>query len=136
MITAVDSSVLIDVLKPEPAFGPPSAEALRRCLAQGALVACDVVWAEVAARFSSSVDLVNGLDRLGVGFSATDRATSLEAGGSWSHYLSAGGSRTRLIADFLVGAHAARLADRLLTRDRGFYRTYFSALEIVDPGVS
>jgi len=44
-----------------------------------------------------------------------------------------GGSRTRLIVDFLIGAHARERADRLLTRDRGFYRAYFDELEIVDP---
>ncbi len=133
MITAVDSNVLIDVLKPEPEFGASSSGAIRRCLSEGALVACDVVWAEVAGRFSSSTDLVEKLDRLGVGFSAADRAAALVAGESWARYLKGGGSRNRLIADFLVGAHAAQQADRLLTRDRGFYRTYFSDLDIVDP---
>jgi predicted nucleic acid-binding protein len=44
-----------------------------------------------------------------------------------------GGSRTALVPDFLVAAHAAVRADRLLTRDRGFARRYFRRLRIVDP---
>jgi predicted nucleic acid-binding protein len=51
----------------------------------------------------------------------------------WSAYRRQRGTRERVIADFLIGAHALVQADRLLTRDRGFYRRYFEGLEILDP---
>jgi hypothetical protein len=34
---------------------------------------------------------------------------------------------------FFIGAHARTRADRLVTRDRGFFRRYFDGLEIIDP---
>ncbi len=39
----------------------------------------------------------------------------------------------RVVADFLVGSHASLCADALLTRDRGFYRTEFSGLRVLEP---
>ena len=44
-------------------------------------------------------------------------------------YRRAGGPRMRIVADFLVGAHALASADRFLTRDRGFHASYFEALK-------
>lgn len=44
-----------------------------------------------------------------------------------------GGKRTRLIPDFLVGAHALIRSARLLSRDRGFYRAYFKGLAVLEP---
>jgi predicted nucleic acid-binding protein len=136
VITAVDTNVLIDVLRPDPVFGPASATALREAIQRGGLIACEVVWAEVGARFATPAATHDALARLNVGFSALEETEALDAGTVWAEYRRRGGTRQRMVADFLVGAHARGKADRLLTRDRGFFRSYFADLDIVDPGAA
>jgi hypothetical protein len=133
MITAVDSNILLDVLGADLTFGPSSAHALRTTVRQGQLLACEVVWAEVAGSFASAAAAQNALKLLNLDFSPLTVETALEAGIAWKAYRSRGGPKTRVTADFLIGAHALLKADRLLTRDRGFYRSYFKRLTIVDP---
>jgi predicted nucleic acid-binding protein len=109
---------------------------VRDCLAHGGLIACEVVWAEVAAAFPSEAAAQEALRRLGVTFSSIAESAALAAGTAWAAHRRAGGARSRVIADFLIGAHAAGAADRLLTRDRGFYRRYFESLEVLDPSAA
>jgi hypothetical protein len=44
VITAVDTSILLDILLPDPVFGSHSKNALRSAMAGGQLVACDSVF--------------------------------------------------------------------------------------------
>lgn len=134
MRTAVDSSVLLDVLAADTRFGMRSREALREAYDAGALVACDVVWAEVRAHFTNDSDFADAVGVLGVGFEPLSSEAALVAGRLWRECRRASGDRPRVVADFLVGAHAMVQADALLTRDRGFYRPYLS-VRIVDPSV-
>jgi predicted nucleic acid-binding protein len=136
MITAVDTSVLIDVLGPDPDHGPRAAQALRTCLREGRLVACEVVWAEIAGQFRTSGEAGDALARARIDFDAIDRESALRAGAAWREYRRQGGRRDRVVADFLIGAHARLRADRLITRDRGFYRAYFAGLKILDPSAT
>ena len=136
MITAIDTNVLVDVLMAYSRFGPASARAMRACADRGALIVCEVVLAETAAGIEDAAELGDALGELGIRFVPANEETATWAGATWQRYRRQGGRRDRIIADFLVGAHARMRADRLLTRDRGFFRAYFDELVVLDPGQS
>jgi predicted nucleic acid-binding protein len=132
MITAVDTNILVDVLEPDPVFGPSSKELLKLCLRQGRVVACDVVWSETATAYGHAQrQLITALNRMGIEYAAIHLEAALQAAKSWYLYRRQGGTRDRIAADFLIGGHALIQCHRLLTRDSGFYRNYFDTLEIV-----
>jgi len=133
LITAVDTIVLLDVFGADPRFAAGSAEALRRCLREGSLVASEVVWAETATVFGDAQRFQDAMKKLPVSFSPMLQEAALKAAQAWRRYRAGGGPRIRIAADFMIGAHAMVAADRLLTRDRGFFRRYFGGLRIIDP---
>lgn len=75
MITAVDTSVLLDIFGADPKFGARSAQALRECIADGSLIACDVVWAETSASFAEPKTAEAALARLRIDFCPFDSST-------------------------------------------------------------
>jgi predicted nucleic acid-binding protein len=133
MRTSLDSNILFDIFLPDPVFEQGSCEAVEQCSRDGGLVLSEPVYAELAAWFSSSSELDKVLDELGIVVEAVSREGAFAAGRAWKHYRQAGGQRTRIMTDFLIGGHALTQANQLLSRDRGFYQNYFSGLKVVDP---
>ena len=132
MITAVDSNVLLDVFIPSDQHGPQSREWLTNAYNAGSIVLCDVVYAEIVPSFGDKSSLDEALRNINAVTSPINTSIAYQAGQRWMQYRRSGGPRTRIIADFLIGAHAFEVADVFLTRDRGFYSTYFPELEATD----
>ena len=128
MITAVDANVLLDIFIANDRHGPQSKERLVAAYDAGAIVVSDVVYAELVPAFRDRAALDSALLELGATLSPIDSSIAYEAGLRWKRYRAAGGPRNRIIADFLIGAHAMAVADVFLTRDRGFFSTYFPEL--------
>ena len=97
------------------------------------MVASEVVWAETATVFGDAGRFRDAMHKLAASFSPMTEEAAINAAQAWRRYRAGGGPRDRIAADFLIGAHALVVADRLLTRDRGFYRRYFGGLRVVDP---
>jgi len=131
--TAVDSSVLLDVLLDDSRFAETAQELLRASAAAGPLMACECVLAEVRPALGEG-DLEAMLGDFGIEFVPSTRHSALLAGEMMQTYLRRTSvRRTRVVADFLIGAHAQVYADRLIARDRGFFRDYFAGLTVVEP---
>jgi predicted nucleic acid-binding protein len=136
MISAVDSSVLLDVVTDDPAYADASEAVLHRAMAEGQLVVGECVLAEIRPAFDGEDAVQTFLADWNLLFVPSSRQSALLAGRHFAVYLSRGGARGRVVADFLIGAHAKTHADRLVARDRGYLRDYFADLTVLDPTAS
>ena len=133
MTTAVDTSVVLDVITDDALHANASVEALRRARREGRLIVCESVVAETRPALQSDAELTKMLHDLGIEFVPGSEAAAVLAGRHFARYLERGGAAGRVVPDFLIGAHAQVHAHRLLARDRGYLRDYFSELRVMDP---
>lgn len=132
-MTLVDSNVLLDLVTDDPQWAEWSVAALEAASLRGPLLINDVVYAEVSVRYGRIEDLDAFLSEAGLEIAPMPRAALFLAGKAFMQYRKSGGSRTGVLPDFFIGAHAAVSELPLLTRDAGRYRTYFPSLTLTTP---
>jgi predicted nucleic acid-binding protein len=103
---SVDSNILIDIVIDDPEFCTSSTVALAHWSAITDIVLCPVVWAELAAVVPDRRTFDTILKSLRVSYSPFESDSAFLAGEFWRTYCSRSPKRSRVIADFLVGAHA------------------------------
>jgi predicted nucleic acid-binding protein len=155
LITALDTNVLLDLLIPNARFMADSKKALEESHGEGSLILCEAVWAELASQFESREEVETFLRDTGIQLVPATATALYGASCAWRQYserrkdgvvCTVCGSvqrsatceecreplraRQHIVSDFLIGGHAQVLSDRLLTRDRGFYSTYFADLPL------
>ncbi len=132
MITAIDSSVLLDVVCNDRLYADKSETALRVASAEGSLIICECVIAEIRPAFHPS-QFNQFIEDWHLTFVPSSMESAVLAGKNFSKYLKRGGKSVNIVPDFFIGAHAVYHANRLLTRDRGYMRDYFSGLKLMQP---
>ncbi|MBZ9898664.1 type II toxin-antitoxin system VapC family toxin [Mesorhizobium sp. BR1-1-6] len=132
-MTLIDTNVLLDVVTDDPSWADWSVAHLEAASLDGPLLINDAVYAELAVRYARIEDLEAFVEAAGLEMVPMPRAALFLAGKAFTQYRRSGGSRTGVLPDFFIGAHAAVGRLPLLTRDIGRYRTYFPSVTLITP---
>ncbi len=138
MTTVIDSNVIAALWNPDDALNAAARSALDAALARGPLIVPAPVYAELMAavgRTESFLDKFFQETGIAVEWRIEERVWRA-AGQAFQSY--AGRRRRqrdqgprRILADFLIGAYAARHSYSLLSLDEGVYRAAFPGLRIM-----
>lgn len=129
----VDTNVLLDLFTADETWGEWSAFQLRAQSQVHRLAINPIIYAEISLAFDSISTLDDALDTLQIEVLEIPRPALFLAARAHVHYRRKGGVKGKILADFLVGAHAAVTDMTVITRDRDRYRSYFPGVSVVAP---
>jgi predicted nucleic acid-binding protein len=129
----VDSNVLIDVISEDPVWCQWSLAQLRLAKAQDKLTINAMVFAEIAIAYDSADELESFLKPTGIMVSPLSTHAAFLASRAFMRYRSTKGTKTGVLPDFFIGAHAEAEGWALMTRDPTRYRRYFPKVALICP---
>jgi len=132
-MTLVDTNVLLDIVTDDPNWADWSIRQLDAAALRGPLAINDVVYAEMSVRFATIEALDAVLNETAIAIAPMPRAALFLAGKVFARYRASGGTRTGVLPNFFIGAHAAVTGRPLLSRDAQRYRRYFPRIALVTP---
>ena len=129
----VDTNVLIDVLENDPQWADWSISQLRAQSKVHPLAINPIIYSELSLAFSSVEALDQTLSDLDLKMLELPRTALFLAGKAFVRYRKLGGTKTNVLGDFFIGAHAAVAGLPLLTRDTKRYTSYFTGVKLIAP---
>ena len=136
MTTAIDTNVIVGLWDPDPVLSGPARAALEAAFGRGTLVVAAPVFAELMAAPGRSGDFISSFladTSIAVDWNLDEKIWR-HAGRAFQRYAEKrrrqqrGSGARRILADFLIGAHADVRGYRLLTLDERLYRSAFPSL--------
>jgi predicted nucleic acid-binding protein len=129
----VDTNVLLDVVTHDPRWSRWSKQQLEICAGRGVLYVNAIVYAELSIGFQRVEELDAVIAVTAARLIDIPPAALFLAGKTFQAYRRAGGTKSGVLPDFFLGAHAAVSGMSLLTRDTSRYAYYFPKVPLIAP---
>ena len=129
----VDANVILDIWDPDPVWHAWSIAQLRKHSLLHDLAINPIIYSEISVSFTTPFTLDKKLEEWNLSVLSIPRQAAFLAGKAYQQYRRRGGAKGNVLADFLIGAHAAVLACALLTRDTRVYSAYFPTVPLIAP---
>ena len=131
--TLIDTNILLDVVTDDPIWADWSVQQLEAASVRGPLLINDVVYAEWSIGYDRIEMLDDAILRMELIVERVPPSALFLAGKAFRVYRGKAGTKTGVLPDFFIGAHAAVLGIPLLTRDMNRYGSYFPTVPLVSP---
>jgi predicted nucleic acid-binding protein len=132
----VDTNVLVDILEDDPQWADWSIRQLRAQSKIHQLVINPIIYSELSLTFSTVEELDETIADLGLVMIEMPRPALFLAGKAFIRYRRQGGTKSNVLGDFFIGAHAAVSCYPLLTRDTRRYSSYFADVQLIAPEIA
>ena len=129
----VDANVILDLVENDPVWADWSQQQLETASLQTTLCINPVIYAELSIAFDKIEDLETVLNEGAFRLEPIPREALFLAGKAFVEYRKQRETKTGVLPDFFIGAHAAVRGLTLLTRDTRRYASYFPTLQLIVP---
>lgn len=129
----IDTCVVTDLADPNSPWFEWSAATLEQLDQQHTFIINPIIYAECSVGFSTIEEVEALFKHLGFAIHAIPKEALFLAGKAFLQYKKRQGSKSNVLPDFFIGAHASVAGCQLLTRDKGRFSTYYPHLELIMP---
>ncbi len=129
----VDTNIILDIIEDDPDWAEWSQSQLEAASLRFELVINPVIYAELSVAYQRIEELEAMLKSAKLGLESMPREALFLAGKVFLKYRQRKGTKTGVLPDFFIGAHATVAGIPLLTRDVSRYSTYFPKLKLIAP---
>jgi predicted nucleic acid-binding protein len=129
----VDTNVLLDVVEEDPRWAAWSQDRLDAAGATDTLAINPIIYSELSMAFARIEELEAVIGDAALTVEAIPREALFLAGKAFLRYRRSRGTKSSVLPDFYIGAHAAVMQWSILTRDVSRYQTYYPTVPLITP---
>lgn len=129
----IDSCVILDIFEEDPHWVDWSESILTHYDESHALFINPIIYAEVSIGFKRIEELEKAINGCGFRLLEIPKEALFLAGKAFAKYRRRSGVKASPLPDFFIGAHAAVVGLKIITRDTLRFKSYFPTVELISP---